>query len=57
MANGLDTSITIKKETTYGTAVVTNKALEFADESFSLTPERLKSKTLRSGGKFGPLFV
>ena len=53
MANGLDTSITIKKETTYGTAVVTNKALEFAEESFSLTPERLKAKTLRSGGKFG----
>lgn len=56
MANGLDSSLTVAKEsaTGYGTYVTTTKAIEFADlPPFAENKERVKSKTLRSGGRFG----
>lgn len=54
MANGLDSQLMLAKETTYGTAVTVSKTVEFAgDPAVKYTPQRIESKTLRSGGRFG----
>ena len=54
MANGFDSQLMLAKETTYGTAVTVSKTVEFAgDPAVKYTPQRIESKTLRSGGRFG----
>lgn len=54
MVNGLDVWMTVAKESTYGTAVTTTKAVELAGKPKAFVKQqRLESKALRSGNMFG----
>ena len=49
MTTSLDCSVSLKKETVYGTAVVVDHPLEFLSESFENKPGFLQGKGLRPG--------
>lgn len=51
-ASGLGSSFGLKKETTYGTAVVVDKFYEYDSEGFGLDPSFLESGGLRAGRTF-----
>ena len=51
MTTQLDCSIGIKKETTYGTAVVVDQFLEFTSESFDRKATFVQGEGLRVGAR------